>query len=291
MEVVKFVGISLRGGDFVRKDFRFTLQETADNIKVQPISLDSELWGKYRAASHNLLGCLIDALEGGECDIYDVCENISHQMSFYPALYLAMPHLVEYLYENNILFDPQVAICLATDFANNRQMSWKEGQDARDEFEPEVVEAYEQSIQKLRLMTLQYLNEHIEEIRAYDPIERSYFATAVLAVLGDREAAFALVLNNWDMCIMACDACDYFDEDIVLSDDSREAIEPAESVIGQWDGESFEDTYLWLSNCLSWMGASEELEILSYYYGTYECPQCGKKMTVMDFVKNAYFCE
>ena len=65
MEVVKFVGISLRGGDFVKKNFRFTLQETADNIKVQPISLDSELWGKYRAASHNLLGCLTDALEGG----------------------------------------------------------------------------------------------------------------------------------------------------------------------------------------------------------------------------------
>ena len=72
----------------MKKDFKFILQEAVEHIKVQPIGLDSELWGKYRAASHNLLGCLTEALKGGECDIYDVCENISHQMSFYPALYL-----------------------------------------------------------------------------------------------------------------------------------------------------------------------------------------------------------
>ena len=272
------------------KDFRFELKETADSININPISLEADLWEKYPGAFGNAKEC-IEGLLQEEYDIADLCECISHQMGFYPALYLAMPYAVEWLFEHDVLFDPQVAICLATDFKKNRLMRSGTDEDIRNHFEPEILEAYEQSVKKFRLMTIEFLNEHIEEIREYEPEQRSYFATAMLAVLGDREAAFALMMNCWDACYMCCDECDYFDEDIVLSDESCEAIEPAKSLDGQWDGKSFDDTYLWFSNCLKWMGASDELELLAYYYGSYEWPECGKKVTVMDFVKNYYFYE
>ena len=54
-------------------------------------------------------------------------------------------------------------------------------------------------------------------------------------------------------------------------------ITPADSAIGKWNFRDYRDSYIWLSNVLYLFGNKEAAEKLSYYYGTYTCPNCGKK--------------
>lgn len=116
------------------------------------------------------------------------------------------------------------------------------------------------------------------------------FITAILAIFGDREEAFILTMACWDTFYMLCDQCEYCEEDLFFSEEeAKKVIIPAESVIGKWDGSSYENTWLWLSTMLDQLGAEEELEILSYYYGTYTCPDCKNQKKVMDFMKGYYF--
>ncbi len=61
-------------------------------------------------------------------------------------------------------------------------------------------------------------------------------------------------------------------------------IEPAESVIGKWDGKSYDNTYLWFSNLVHSLGVEDEWKI-SYYYGTYTCPECGNKGPLNEWMK------
>lgn len=114
--------------------------------------------------------------------------------------------------------------------------------------------------------------------------------TSILAIFGEREMAFILTMSCWDSCYMLCDNCEYCEEELELSDEeARKQIVPTESVIGKWDGSSYEDAWLWISNVLNQLGAQEELGILSYYYGTYTCPECGNKSKVFDLMKNYNF--
>ena len=102
--------------------------------------------------------------------------------------------------------------------------------------------------------------------------------------------AFILTMSCWDSCYMLCDNCEYCEEELDLSDkEARKQIVPAESVIGKQDGSSYEDAWLWISNVLNQLGAQEELGILSYYYGTYTCPECGNKSIVFDLMQNYNF--
>ena len=102
--------------------------------------------------------------------------------------------------------------------------------------------------------------------------------------------AHVLTMSCWDECFMICDNCEYYEEELVLSDEEeKEKITPAE--IPEWDGSSYEDSWLWISNLLRRLGARNELEILSYFYGTYTCPECGTKGKVPDLMKNYYFGE
>ena len=143
---------------------------------------------------------------------------------------------------------------------------------------------------KLQELTKQFIKQYEKEIAELDFNERSMLVTVLLAILGDREAAFILTMSCWDSCYMLCDCCEYCEEEVVLSDDeAKEAIVPAETMVGKWDGSSYDDTYLWISNVLNRLGAEEELEILSYYYGAYTCPECGNQKKVIDLMKNYYF--
>lgn len=184
-------------------------------MEIKLVDLNSELWETFCGAYGNvskeveiLMGEPITEpqeklrrLDSEEKEDYriafdNLCENLSHQMSFYEATYLALPYLVQLLERNSksgsfewkLTMISELGLCLATDF-------------------PEA----------------------------------------------------------------------------------KEVIIPAESVIGKWDGSSYEDTWLWLSTMLDQLGAEEELEILSYYYGTYTCPDCGNQKKVMDFMKGYYF--
>ena len=80
-----------------------------------------------------------------------------------------------------------------------------------------------------------------------------------MAILGDREAAFQMFNGQWEQCPVTCPECDYFDEDMesdgFYDREQLEKIEPAASVLGKWDGKSYEDTYLWFSNLAHELGA------------------------------------
>ena len=67
-----------------------------------------------------------------------------------------------------------------------------------------------------------------------------------------------------------------------------ERMEKAKAPSGKWDGRSLEDVRLWLLNLLE---DEEGEELLSYYFGTYVCPECGKKLSVLTGMEEYYFAE
>lgn len=278
------------------------------NMEIKLTDLNSELWETFRGAYGNvskevaiLMGepmtepqKKIRRLDTEEKEDYHIvfdnlCENLSHQMSFYKATYLALPYLVTLFgkesknesFEWKLTMLSEIGLCLATDIPSNHE-------DQLDD--EEILRSYEASVLKLQELTRQFIKQYEKEIAELDFNERSMLVTALLAILGDREATFILTMSCWDTCYMLCDCCEYCEEEAVLSDDeAKEAIVPAETMVGKWDGSSYDDTYLWISNVLNRLGAEEELEILSYYYGTYTCPECGNQKKVIDLMKNYYF--
>lgn len=111
----------------------------------------------------------------------------------------------------------------------------------------------------------------------------------MLAVLGDREAAFVLTSLLFNEMYVLCESCGEYNEHMpAISEGKIEEIQPAESVIGQWDGKKLDNTYLWYSNFLHLLGDDNAAKALSYYYGIYICPKCKAKALVMDVAKK-YF--
>jgi len=57
----------------------------------------------------------------------------------------------------------------------------------------------------------------------------------------------------------------FYDEDMEadgFSDQEQlRKIEPAKFLIGKWDGESYEDTYLWFSNLVHDLGVEDEWKV------------------------------
>ncbi|MBQ3584461.1 MAG: hypothetical protein IJA27_07085 [Lachnospiraceae bacterium] len=52
-----------------------------------------------------------------------------------------------------------------------------------------------------------------------------------------------------------CESCGEYNEHMpAISEGKIEEIQPAESVIGQWDGRKLDNTYLWYSNFLHLLG-------------------------------------
>lgn len=271
------------------------------------VDLDSDLWEVFCGAYGNvseelkiLMGEVdkippqkkLRRLETEEKDDYEIafdniCENLWHQMSFYPATYLVLPYFVTLLeqkekeqnskWEISIL--SQIGLCLATCIPSNHIGS----------VEQEIMDSFQESVSIAAEKVKVFLFERTEELKKLDKNDLSMFCTAALAILGDREAAFVLTMSAWDTCYMVCAECDYCDEDISLSYGGKENIIPAESVIGKWDKVSYEDTYLWLSNVCHLLGDDKSAELLSYFYGTYTCPECENTGIVMDFMKNYCF--
>lgn len=278
------------------------------------VPLDSELWEKFCGAYGNVsreVGILMGEpilepqkklrrLDMEEKEDYRIAfdnlsENLAHQMSFYEATWLVIPYVVSLLeqkaadndFEQQFYLIMEMGIWLTTDIPYNHMESIED---------KEILDNYNKSVRRLQEIVKDFLKLHLEEIRQKDEQEKIVFLTGVLAILGDREAAFALASSMWDTsdptAYMWCDECEDCNEDIEFSDsDECEEIIPAPSVLGKWDGKSLEDTYLWFSNLLAMAGADREVKLLSYYYGTYECPECGNKKQVMELVKNYYFGE
>lgn len=273
-------------------------------MEFELVNLNSELWEIYGGAYGNvreevaiLMGGPIterqeklrrlDLEEKGDYRIAfdNLCENLFHQMSFYKATYLALPYLVRLLERDSkdrdfgwkLTMISEMGICLATDIPGNHRES---------AIDKNVLNSYEASLLTFQELTKQFLEHHEDEIRKLDFYKRSMLITAVLAIFGERETAFILTMSGWDTFYMLCDSCEYCEEELAFSEETaREVIVPVEIVTDGWDGSFYEDGWLWISNMLSRLGAQEELEILSYYYGTYTCPECGAEKKVLDFMK------
>lgn len=277
--------------------------------QLHPAEFPSGLWEQYRGAYGDVredvafLFCpeelipetpklrRLDREEKSDYEIIfdNLCENLTHQLSFYDATCLAMPYLVlllekkrqagDYEWQKKIL--SAAGDVLATDIPYC-------GGSAKAGLPEAVTESYEKSVELLTEMTKEFLKENMERLKGEDPGWLQYFCTDLLAILGDREAAFQMLIGAWEQCPVACPECGYFDEEMeadgFYDKEQLKKITPAESVIGQWDKESYDDTYVWFSNLVHDLGAEDAWKA-SYYYGTYTCPECGSKGILLDWMK------
>ena len=278
--------------------------------KLQPVDFSSDLWTIFRGAYGDIredvafLFCPKELLpemvkirrldteeKENEQILFDnLCENLTHQLSFYDATYLAIPYLVLLLEkkrkEQDFKWQMQViseaGVILSTNIPYNEY-------DRTPTISEDILESYDLSIEYLKEMTKEFLQQNLERLKEEDPFDLQYFCTSILSILGDPEMAFYLLFGSWDQCYITCPNCNYYNENIQIDDFHNteqilEEIEPAESVIGKWDQKSYEDTYLWFSNLLHILGIEEEWKI-PYYYGTYTCPECGSKGILIDWMK------
>ncbi len=285
------------------------VQELRDKLK--PVSFESPLWEEYRGAYGDIredvafLFCPKDLIpemgkiirldfedkDDERINFDNLCENLSHQLSFYDATYLAMPYLVlllekkikEQNFHWQMMIILQAGMILSTDIPEYNQP--KEA-----DIPKEILESYKMSKDILREKTKEFIEQHLDQIKEEKKGDLLYFATALLAIFGDPGAAFGLAIGVWEQTPVCCTECDYYDDDMedgfYNEELMKEKIQPAESVIGKWDGKSFDDTYVWFSNFVHQLGIEDEWKI-PYYYGTYTCPECGKKDILIEMMKNS----
>ncbi len=286
------------------------VQELRERLK--PVEFASKKWEQYQGAYGDVredvafLFCpeelipetdklrRLDREEKSDYEIIfdNLCENLTHQLSRYDALYLAMPYLVlllerrrrrqDYEWEKKII--TETGAMLSTD------SSCCYGSDVR--LPDEIRKSYDLSVELFREMTRDFLARNMERLKEEDPGWLQYFCTSLMAILGDREAAYMLFLGAWEQFPVGCPDCGAYDEmEIDGPEDGEQLrelnrIEPAESVIGKWDGKSYEDTYVWFSNLAHELGAEDAWKI-AYYYGTYTCPECGSRGILVEWMKES----
>ncbi len=274
----------------------------------ETIDFNSDLWDKLHGAYGNILEDIMPlAVKEPEVPeneksfdsdyqseymvaFYNTSYTLSHQMSFYPASYIALPYLANafnYWHEKDdfimqVLFLANVGIIVSTDIPYNTEYD----NDIKESLPADVMESYQDSIVFFKEKAKELLLNKLDMFKQLKPIDISYICIALLALIGKREHAFALMLGNFDQCLIYCKNCGLFMEDIELDNDYinttdhqelDELITPASPVTGQWDKKSFDNTYIWLSNVLQILGNDNDAAKLSYFYGTFNCPECGTK--------------
>lgn len=299
-----------RRSDLWKAEIEKGLQEVQDlRDRLKPVEFFSGLWEQYTGAYGNIredvafLFCpeklvpetmklrRLDPEEKSDYEIQfdNLCENLTHQLSLYGGSYLAMPYLVlllekkrrkqDYEWEKKIIQAAGDVLSTDIPFCGG-------GDEAQ--MPEEVMESYQLSVELLQEMTKEFLDQNMERLKEEDPGWLQYFCTDLMAVLGDREAAFQMLMGQWEQCPVSCPECDYFDEDMeadgFYDKEQLKKIEPAASVIGKWDGKSYEDPYLWFSNLAHELGVEDEWKI-PYYYGTYTCPECGSRGILIEWMK------
>lgn len=300
-----------RQSDMWKAEIEKGLREVQElREKLNPVEFSSGMWDTYHGAYGDIredvafLFCpkelvpetmKLRRLDPEEKDDYEIgfdnlCENLMHQCSLYEGTYLAMPYLVlllekrrrqqDYEWEKKII--SAAGDILITDLPYY-------GAQCKAAMPKDVLESYERSVETLQEMTKEFLTQNMDRLKKENPGWLQYFCTSLLAILGDREAAYQMAMGTWEQCPVACPECDYYDEDMEADgfydeEQLKEKIEPAKSVSGQWDGKSYEDTYLWFSNLTEELGAEDAWKV-AYYYGTYTCPECGSKGILMDWMK------
>ena len=263
------------------------------------IPLDSALWEQYPGAYGSVSGEIaflmgestapqvkLRRLDPEEKDqervaFDNLCENLSHQMSFYPALYLALPYMVKLLgqkagdYDWQLLIFSEIGICLATD------VTWENEPAPR--LPEDITESCREAAAILAERAERFLKENRKKLRREGAFERRRLCLGLYGLLGDRREAFALVMNQWETCYVHCTHCGYLDEDLELIDGKqRRKLRP----LRFWQKKPAAFTRF--RRILHQMGDWEGEELLACYYGGYVCPACGKRSDVMDGLIGAF---
>lgn len=260
-------------------------------LEYELIDFESDFWERYRGAYGNIkewVQILVQDTQRQQESYQEAFDNLSqsitHQMSFYPATYLVVPYLLELLnrMQQQHDFDWQckiievVGTCLAT-----------QSQEYPVEVEKELIENYQRCVNIFKEKTKQLIACYQAQLKQLDWNTKNYFETAVLSILGDSQAAFAIILSGWTDCNIACEQCDFYDENLDLEiEEQRQKIIPADTLMDKWDNQSLQNTYLWFCNLLHLLGDEKSQEKLRYYYGTYTCPECGKQGLVIEMMKH-----
>ena len=263
------------------------------------IPLDSALWEQYPGAYGSVSGEIaflmgestapqvkLRRLDPEEKDqervaFDNLCENLSHQMSFYPALYLALPYMVKLLgqkagdYDWQLLIFSEIGICLATD------VTWENEPAPR--LPEDITESCREAAAILAERAERFLKENRKKLRREGTFERRRLCLGLYGLLGDRREAFALVMNQWETCYVHCTHCGYLDEDLELIDGKqRRKLRP----LRFWQKKPAAFTRF--RRILHQMGDWEGDELLACYYGGYVCPACGKQSDVMEGLIGAF---
>lgn len=218
----------------------------------------------------------------------DLCETLWHQMSFYLATWLVLPYLAQLLegwekeedWEWCLQGIVAAGTCLATDVFGDRPT------------EESVYKSYENATMVIRAITIDFLALHMDVIQEKEIWKKREFAAAVMAILGERKLAYLFFLAGCQSCYVVCPECENCDEEIEFGYcDPDERIKAAKVPEKYWDGKNFEDVSLWLFNLFALLGDREGEEYLCYCFGTYTCPECGKKMQVLAGMKQYYLSE
>lgn len=274
----------------------FQLSENEINIEFHTEPFTSEVWNTVQTASRmdlrTKLPAALDCRDWEEIDI--IFQNLTHQMTFYSAAYVALPHMVRLLeqvlsegdVEHAHLLIFNLGICLMTDIPENHS----------EETDSPLLDDYNAAAQKLAGLTKQYMNTYEDEIQEMDEEQRSMLFMAALAILGERKTAYAafeqLASGTLDEISTVCGGgCEYYEECYEPLEEQENAIIPAaEYKPGTWDGKSYQDAFLWTSAVADMLGLENQLEILRCLYGTFTCPECGRTRRVIDFMM-AYLTE
>lgn len=254
-------------------------------------SFDSVLWESYPGAYGNLrddVKMLMGELpmapqtrlrrmeteeKTDEQILFDnICENLSHQMSFYRATYLVMPYLVTFLEHKDFTWQctiiSELGFILATDIPENK---------GEESVPDEIFESYMASIVRLKEMTKTFAETHIEEIRALKDSKREELLVGLIAILENPVIAYLLILNSGQDICFVCEQCEYCYEG-----DEEQEIQIAAPTDAC-------ETYKECRKLLYGLGIAEEkIQAISDYYGTLTCPECGAVMPMFDAMK-AYF--
>ena len=216
----------------------------------------------------------------------NLCESLSHQMSFYSAQYLALPYIVKLLeqkkaadnfqWQLNIL--SEAGVILATDLPETHETC---------NMEPaaeEITASHQAAILRLRELAQEFVLNNLEQLSRQDDHILTYFLTGLLAIMGESSFANILCMSCWEECYLLCPDCDFCDEDHAMTDsEMQRQITPASAPT--WDGHSFDDPLCWLTGLLDKLDNQPAKELILYVYGTYTCPECGRQAPLLDFAK------
>lgn len=284
------------------------LQELREQL--HPVDFSSELWEEYTGACGDVredvaflfcpreilpetdkLNRLDFADKEADWIIFDnLCEKLSHQMSFYQATFLAVPYLVllfeKKRREGNLEWQYRIISKVGEILATT---VFFEEENNKQTIHADILTSYRLSVDLFRQKTKTFLEKNIEQLKEKSPVSLQYFCTSLLAVFGAVRDAYQLFLGNWEQVPLECPACGYYDEELedgfYQEETIKEKIIPAKVSIGEWNGKwdsiPEDDPCLWLGSLANMLGIRDEWKI-PYYYGTYTCPKCGKKSKLME---------